>query len=68
MLGMAAGQFFVGPISDRYGRRIPLLVGLVAYALTSVLCAMAPTIWILTSARFARGSRAAPGSSSPGRW
>jgi DHA1 family bicyclomycin/chloramphenicol resistance-like MFS transporter len=34
------GQLFFGPISDRYGRRWPLMFALVLYLLASVLCAM----------------------------
>src|SRR3954466_12981424 len=45
MLGLAGGQLVAGPISDVLGRRRPLLVGLAAYMVTSLLCAMAPNIW-----------------------
>ena len=34
-LGLAIGQLFYGPLTDRFGRRIPLLVGLVIYAVSS---------------------------------
>jgi DHA1 family bicyclomycin/chloramphenicol resistance-like MFS transporter len=41
-----------GPLSDRSGRRRPLLVGVVAYVLTSALCALSPTIETPIVARF----------------
>lgn len=41
-------QLFWGPLSDRYGRKGPIFVGLGIFALASVACAMAPTIgWLL---------------------
>lgn len=36
LLGLAAGQVVAGPLSDRFGRRRPLLVGLLAYIVASV--------------------------------
>jgi MFS transporter, DHA1 family, multidrug resistance protein len=41
-----------GPLFDRFGRRRPLLVGVVAYVLTSALCALSPTIETPIVARF----------------
>ncbi|WP_067672847.1 multidrug effflux MFS transporter [Nocardia miyunensis] len=55
MLGLAAGQFFLGPVSDRYGRRIPLLLTLTAYAVASLLCAVAPSVGILVAVRLIQG-------------
>ncbi|MCC6948029.1 MAG: Bcr/CflA family multidrug efflux MFS transporter [Bradyrhizobiaceae bacterium] len=51
MFGLAANQLVVGPISDRAGRRRPLLVGLAIYCLTSIACALAPNIESLWAAR-----------------
>ena len=42
LLGLALGQVVAGPLSDRYGRRRPLVVGLVLYLLASAACAVAP--------------------------
>ena len=36
-LGVAFGQAVVGPLSDRYGRRLPLLIGLGLYVLGSAV-------------------------------
>lgn len=55
LLGLAAGQIVAGPLSDRFGRRRPLLVGVVAYVATSALCAFSPTIETLVVARFVQG-------------
>jgi DHA1 family bicyclomycin/chloramphenicol resistance-like MFS transporter len=51
LFGMGLGQALTGPVVDRYGRRRPLIGGLIAYALLSVLCALAPSIGWFTAAR-----------------
>jgi len=51
-LGIALGQFFYGPASDRWGRRGPLFAGVILYALASVGCALAPSLPLLVVARF----------------
>jgi DHA1 family bicyclomycin/chloramphenicol resistance-like MFS transporter len=61
MAGLAVGQLVAGPLSDRLGRRRPLLAGLVAYAVTSALCAFAPTIWALLAVRLIQGIAGAAG-------
>lgn len=50
--GMAIGQVFYGPASDRFGRRLPLLVGIGVFIAASVVCALAPNIQTLIAARF----------------
>jgi DHA1 family bicyclomycin/chloramphenicol resistance-like MFS transporter len=55
LIGLAAGQLIAGPLSDKFGRRGILLVGIVAYILTSALCAISPTIELLIAARFVQG-------------
>ncbi len=55
LLGLAAGQLIAGPLSDRFGRRRPLLIGVVAYVAVSLLCAVSPTVETLIAARFVQG-------------
>ncbi|BBH23699.1 Bcr/CflA family drug resistance efflux transporter [Paenibacillus baekrokdamisoli] len=55
LIGLALGQLFAGPISDVRGRRIPLLVGLIGYTASSLLCAFAPSIWTFILLRFVQG-------------
>ncbi|MDR7229309.1 DHA1 family bicyclomycin/chloramphenicol resistance-like MFS transporter [Caulobacter sp. BE264] len=52
--GMAIGQVFYGPASDRFGRRPPLLIGIALFVAASIICALAPNIETLIAARFAQ--------------
>ncbi|CCK30523.1 bicyclomycin resistance protein [Streptomyces davaonensis JCM 4913] len=61
LAGMALGQLVVGPMSDRWGRRRPLLVGLAVYVLATALCALAPTVEFLVAFRLAQGLAGAAG-------
>jgi DHA1 family bicyclomycin/chloramphenicol resistance-like MFS transporter len=61
LLGLAAGQLLAGPVSDARGRRMPLLAGIAAYAVTSALCIVAPDIWVLLSLRLLQGLAGAAG-------
>src|SRR6267142_1619252 len=51
-LGLAIGQAFYGPISDRFGRKLPLCAGLVLFVLASAGCAVATSIDQLIVLRF----------------
>ena len=51
-VGLASGQLFYGPLMDRFGRKKPLLVGLVIYILASIACGMATSIETLIVLRF----------------
>jgi MFS transporter, DHA1 family, multidrug resistance protein len=55
LAGLAIGQLICGPISDRVGRRLPLLYGSAAFALASLTCAFARSIEALILARFVMG-------------
>ncbi len=55
LIGLGAGQLIAGPLSDRYGRRHLLLIGIGGYVVTSLLCAVAPTIEILIAVRLLQG-------------
>ncbi|MFD4957612.1 multidrug effflux MFS transporter [Microbacterium sp. NPDC058389] len=55
LLGLAVGQLVAGPLSDRYGRRGILLVGVAAYVGVSLLCAISPTVELLVAARLVQG-------------
>ncbi len=55
LIGLAVGQLVAGPLSDRYGRRRPLLIGLVGYVLASLACAAAPSMEVLVLLRLIQG-------------
>ena len=55
LIGLAAGQLVAGPVSDRFGRRRVVLIGIGAYVLTSALCAISPTVELLIGARLVQG-------------
>ncbi|HEX7209376.1 MAG TPA: multidrug effflux MFS transporter [Propionibacteriaceae bacterium] len=61
LVGLAVGQLVAGPLSDRLGRRRPLIVGLVAFLLASVACALAPTAAVLVLLRLVQGLAGAAG-------
>jgi DHA1 family bicyclomycin/chloramphenicol resistance-like MFS transporter len=54
-LALAVGQLPYGALADRYGRRGPLLGGLALFMLTSIGCALAPSIHWLIALRFLQG-------------
>lgn len=55
LAGMALGQLVIGPMSDKWGRRRPLLAGMVVYVLATAICAFAPTIELLIGFRLLQG-------------
>lgn len=55
VLGFGAPQLIWGPVTDRFGRRAPLFIGLVGYIATSLLCIWAHDFWALLAARFLQG-------------
>jgi len=62
MLGFAVGQLFYGPLSDRYGRRPVLLVGVSFFIVTTLACSLAPSIGSLIGLRVLQGLGAASGA------
>jgi len=62
LLGFAVGQLVIGPLSDKFGRRVLLLSGLVLYALTSALIAVAVNIEWMLGLRVAQAVAACTGS------
>ncbi|CAM4213046.1 Drug resistance transporter, Bcr/CflA subfamily [Paenibacillus alkaliterrae] len=55
IIGLASGQLLLGPISDVRGRRLPLLIGLILYAVSSLTCIFATSIWMFIALRFIQG-------------
>lgn len=55
LIGLGLGQLVIGPLSDAVGRRKPLLLGLAGHAVMSVLCALAPSILLLSLTRTLQG-------------
>lgn len=61
LAGMALGQLVVGPMSDRWGRRRPLLIGMIVYVAATAVCAFAPTVDLLIGFRLLQGLAGAAG-------
>ena len=59
LIGFGIAQLFFGPISDRFGRRMPLIVGLVIYIAAAALATIAPNFLTLLILRFIQGMGAA---------
>lgn len=59
LVGLAVGQILIGPISDAFGRRKPLIIGLCIHVLASLLCVIAPNVAVLGTLRILQGFGAA---------
>ena len=55
MVGNAVGQLVIGPFSDRFGRRRPVLIGVSLHIIVSILCALAPSMFPLIAFRACQG-------------
>ncbi len=51
-IGICAGQLICGPLLDRFGRKIPLYIGLIIYIIASVGCALSHSVEMLIGLRF----------------
>lgn len=61
LVGLAFGQLLMGPLSDRYGRRRPLVASASVCAAAGVVCALAPNLPVLIGARLVCGFAGAGG-------
>mgnify|MGYP000845331127 CR=1 FL=1 len=61
LLGMAFGQFVIGPYSDVLGRKLPLIASLLVFVVSTILCAYSPSVWVLVILRFIQGFSGAGG-------
>ena len=59
LIGLGVGQLVVGPLSDALGRRRPLFAGICVHVLASLLCAVAPGVFVLGALRVLQGFGAA---------
>lgn len=61
MVGLALGQLLIGPISDKFGRRRPLLASMVLFIVSTVACIFSPNVVFFTAMRFLQGIAGAGG-------
>jgi DHA1 family bicyclomycin/chloramphenicol resistance-like MFS transporter len=61
MVGMGLGQLVIGPLSDAWGRRRPLLVGSAVSSATSLACVLVPSTEVFIALRFVQGIAGAAG-------
>ena len=62
LAGMAIGQLLYGPASDRFGRKPPILLGLVIYVAASAACMLAISAPMLIGLRFVQALGACSGA------
>ena len=61
MIGLAAGQVFIGPLTDKYGRKHILVGSMLMFAIASVLCIISPNIYVVNLMRIFQGIAGAGG-------
>ncbi len=62
MVGFSLGQTLYGPLTDRFGRKPPLYIGMIVYTLSSGACALATSVGMLTTLRLLQSLGACAGS------
>jgi len=55
LFGMAFGQLFIGPLSDVWGRKLPLRIGMITYVICSICCMLTHSFLIFLILRFIQG-------------
>ncbi len=61
MIGLAIGQVFIGPLTDKFGRKKILVGSMLMFAIASILCIIAPNIYIFNLMRIFQGLAGAGG-------
>ncbi len=55
MVGLALGQLLIGPISDKYGRKNPLIISLIVYLISTIAIIIFPNVYAMIVLRFIQG-------------
>ena len=61
MIGLALGQLLLGPISDKFGRKKPLIISLLIYIVSTIFIVFAPNIETMIALRLIQGLSSAGG-------
>jgi DHA1 family bicyclomycin/chloramphenicol resistance-like MFS transporter len=61
MIGLAIGQIFIGPLSDKYGRKVPLILSMLLFTLSTIFCIFSWNIECFIISRFVQGFTGAGG-------
>ena len=61
MLGLSIGQLFIGPLSDKYGRKRLLVICLILFVISTMACILAPNIAVFNVCRLLQGLAASGG-------
>lgn len=61
MIGLAAGQVLIGPLTDKYGRKRILVGSMLLFAIASLMCVFAPNIYVFNAFRVFQGLAGAGG-------
>lgn len=61
MIGLAAGQLFIGPLTDKYGRKRILVGSMLLFVVASLLCIFSGDIFMFNAMRVLQGQAGAGG-------